>query len=80
MHGHDAEKDSSECSHSLNNAGTCDLAPRTTPNHTHRLVRHSAILELNIANYRLEAAKQAKLPEAASGREGAVQQREAWGG
>jgi hypothetical protein len=28
-------------------------------------VHHSVILELNIASYRLEAAKQAKPPEAA---------------
>jgi hypothetical protein len=30
-----------------------------------RLVYHSVILELNIAGYRLEAAKQARPPEAA---------------
>jgi len=39
--------------------------PMTTAAAIDRLVHHSVILELNIASYRLEAAKQAKPPEAA---------------
>ena len=38
--------------------------PMTTAAAIDRLVHHSVILELNIASYRLEAAKQAKPPEA----------------
>ena len=37
--------------------------PMTTAAAIDRLVHHSVILELNIASYRLEAAKQAKPPE-----------------
>jgi len=40
--------------------------PMTTAAAIDRLVHHSVILELNIASYRLEAAKQAKPPEAAA--------------
>jgi DNA replication protein DnaC len=39
--------------------------PMTTAAAIDRLVHHSVILELNIPSYRLEAAKQAKPPEAA---------------
>ena len=39
--------------------------PMTTAAAIDRLVHHSVILELNIASYRLEAAKQSKPPEAA---------------
>jgi DNA replication protein DnaC len=39
--------------------------PMTTAAAIDRLVHHSVIMELNIASYRLEAAKQAKPPEAA---------------
>ena len=39
--------------------------PMTTAAAIDRLVHHSVILELNIGSYRLEAAKQAKPPEAA---------------
>jgi len=39
--------------------------PMTTAAAIDRLVHHSVILELNVASYRLEAAKQAKPPEAA---------------
>jgi DNA replication protein DnaC len=39
--------------------------PMTTAAAIDRLVHRSVILELNIASYRLEAAKQAKPPEAA---------------
>ena len=39
--------------------------PMTTAAAIDRLVHHSVILELNIASYRLEAAKRAKPPEAA---------------
>ena len=39
--------------------------PMTTAAAIDRLVHHSVILELNIASYRLEAAKQAKPSEAA---------------
>ena len=39
--------------------------PMTTAAAIDRLVHHSVILELNIASYRLEAAKQAKPPAAA---------------
>ena len=38
--------------------------PMTTAAAIDRLVHHSVILELNITSYRLEAAKQAKPPEA----------------
>ena len=40
--------------------------PMTTAAAIDRLVHHSVILELNIASYRLETAKQAKPPEAAA--------------
>jgi len=40
--------------------------PMTTAAAIDRLVHHSVILELNIASYRLEAAKQAKPPEEAA--------------
>jgi DNA replication protein DnaC len=40
--------------------------PMTTAAAIDRLVHHSMILELNIASYRLETAKQAKPPEAAA--------------
>jgi len=39
--------------------------PMTTAAAIDRMVHHSVILELNIASYRLEAAKQSKPPEAA---------------
>src|SRR3974377_387025 len=44
--------------------------PMTTASAIDRLVHHSVILELNIASYRMEQAKQVKPPEAAGGREG----------
>ena len=40
--------------------------PMTTAAAIDRMVHHSVILELNIPSYRLEAAKQAKPPEAAA--------------
>lgn len=51
--------------------------PMTTAAAIDRLVHHSVILELNIASYRLEAAKQASLPR--QRRDGERGQSAAWG-